>query len=105
MPSVYWKTQKRSSINEKKKDVYSKLYKSEGGEVCLQTTSLRQALCVMEEAVSLPSGNQDLSPAVVHRAQPPPAEQPTCQGTGGWERTQTVMPLEFTAQGSKLSAK
>lgn len=30
----------------------------------------------MEEAVSLPSGNQDLSPAVVHRAQLPPAEQP-----------------------------
>lgn len=38
-------------MKKKKKDVYSKLYKSEGGEVCLQTTSLRQALCVAEEAV------------------------------------------------------
>lgn len=106
MPSVYWKTQKRSSINEKKKMfIVSFTRVRVGRSVCRPQASLRQALYVTEEAVSLPSGNQDLSPAAVHRAQPPPAEQPTCQGTGGWERTQTVMPLEFTAQGSKLSAK
>lgn len=51
-------------------------------------------------------------PVLVHRAQLPPAEQPTGQGTGGWEDSdlgdggwEDSVTLELTAQGSKLSAK
>lgn len=66
----------------------------------------------MEEAVRMPAGDQDIFPALVHRAQIPPAEQPTGQGTGGWEDSdlgdggwEDSVTLELTAQGSKLSAK